>query len=448
MISHNYKGNVALVVLSLINFIMSSYRKLPEILHFVFFITVIWLLNGCKEDPTLPDLTTGEASNVTVVSAIITGKVTSDGGAEITARGICWGIQAEPTLNDDYKASGIGTGEFTCTIEGLLPNTEYHARAYAENSVGIAYGNDITFVTGIAAPTVTTSAVTGITNTTAVCGGTVTYNGGAPILEKGMCWSTLPDPDLQDSHTNISTGNETFSSTMTNLLQGTRYYAKAYIKNSAGTAYGAQVTFITKIADTDGNLYGVVYIGNQVWMSENLKTTRLNDNTEIPNISDDTTWVYLSTPAYCWLRNDIQFKDTYGALYNWFTVETGKLCPSGWHVPTDNEFKILEQTLGMASDQLDLSEWRGTDQGAMMKSSTGWAEGENGNNSSGFSGLPGGYRWAKTGAFNGIGLITYWWSSDPIGDYAWYRRLDGTNNDIYRMYTSKRGGKYVRCVKD
>lgn len=427
---------------------MSNNRKLSEILPLFIFIAGIIVLNSCREDPTLPVLTTTGAGEVTTTSAILTGKVTSDGGAEVTARGICWGTGAEPTLNDSFKVSGTGTGEFSCTIEGLLPNTEYHARAYAENGVGIAYGNEITFVTGIAAPTVTTSAVSGIMNTSAVCGGTVTYDGGAPILEKGLCWSTSPDPDLQDSHTNVSTGNETFTSTMTNLLQGTRYYARAYIKNGAGTAYGAQVTFNTKIADIDGNIYGVVYIGNQVWMSENLKTTKLNDNTEIPDVSDDTTWVHLSTPAYCWLRNDIQYKDAYGALYNWFTVETGMLCPSGWHVPADEEFKILEQTLGMSSDQVNLTEWRGTDQGAKLKSASGWAEGENGTNSSGFSALPGGYRWGKTGAFNGIGMITYWWSSDPNGDYAWYRRLDGTNIDVYRMYTSKRGGKYVRCLKN
>jgi len=427
---------------------MSNNRKHSEILPLFIFIAGIIVLNSCREDPTLPVLTTTGAGEVTTTSAILTGKITSDGGAEVTARGICWGTGAVPTLNDSFKVSGTGTGEFSCTIEGLLPNTEYHARAYAENVVGIAYGNEITFVTGIAAPTVTTSAVSGIMNTSAVCGGTVTYDGGAPILEKGLCWSTSPDPDLQDSHTNVSTGNDTFTSTMTNLLQGTRYYARAYIKNGAGTAYGAQVTFNTKIADIDGNLYGVVYIGNQVWMSENLKTTKLNDNTEIPDVSDDTTWVHLSTPAYCWLRNDIQNKDAYGALYNWFTVETGMLCPSGWHVPADEEFKILEQTLGMSSDQVNLTEWRGTDQGAKLKSASGWAEGENGTNSSGFSALPGGYRWGKTGAFNGIGMITYWWSSDPNGDYAWYRRLDGTNIDVYRMYTSKRGGKYVRCLKN
>lgn len=220
------------------------------------------------------------------------------------------------------------------------------------------------------------------------------------------------------------------------------------MKNNGGIAYGEQIVFNTKLADIEDNLYGTVNIGNQVWMTENLKTTRLNDNTVIPNVPDDSTWVHLSTPAYCWLRNDLQYKDVYGALYNWFTAETGKLCPSGWHVPSDDEYKVLEQTLGMAASQLDLLDWRGTDQGSKMKSSAGWADGENGTNSSGFSALPGGYRWAKNGAFNGIGMITYFWSSELNDSYGWYRRLDGPNSDVFRSGTSKTGGKYIRCVKN
>jgi len=427
---------------------MSGNRKLPVIFLFVSVIVGMLFLHSCVEDPTLPVLTTGQASEITINSALVSGNVTDDGGADVTARGICWGTASMPVLDDEFKASGTGKGEFTCVVEELAPNTQYFARAYAENSVGIAYGNEVAFTTGTAAPTVTTGQVSGVTATSAVCGGTVTYNGGGLITEKGICWSTTPDPDLQDTFTSSSTGTETFSSTMTNLLPGTRYYAKAYVKNAGGTAYGEQIIFNTKLADIEGTLYGVVYIGNQVWMSENLKTTKLNDNTIIPDVPDDSTWVHLSTPAYCWLLNDVQYRNVYGALYNWFTVETGKLCPSGWHVPTDDEYKVLEQTLGMASDQLNLLEWRGTDQGAKMKSTTGWAAGENGTNTSGFTALPGGYRWAKNGAFNGIGMITYFWSSELNETYGWYRRLDGQNSDVFRSGTSKTGGKYIRCVKD
>lgn len=427
---------------------MSGPRRLSGLLFFSGLLTSLLIVISCKKDPVLPVLTTSDATDITISSALISGNVTNNGGAEVTSRGVCWSTESGPTLDDDFKVSGIGSGEFECTIEGLNPNTEYHARAYAENKVGVGYGNEVVFITGIAAPSVSTGQVSGVTNNTAVCGGTVTYNGGTIEIEKGICWSTSPDPDIQDSHIASSSGSDGYSCTMTNLLQGTRYYVRAYVKNGSATSYGEQVVFNTKLSDIEGNLYSTVNIGSQVWMTENLKTTRFNDNSVIPEVADDSTWVHLSTPAYCWLRNEIQYRNVYGALYNWFTVETGKLCPSGWHVATDNEYKVLEQTLGMAADQLDLLEWRGTDQGAKMKSTSGWADGENGTNSSGFSALPGGYRWAKNGAFNGVGMITYWWSSELNDTYGWYRRLDGPNTDVFRSGTSKTGGKYIRCIKN
>jgi uncharacterized protein (TIGR02145 family) len=125
------------------------------------------------------------------------------------------------------------------------------------------------------------------------------------------------------------------------------------------------------------------------------------------------------------------------------------MCPSGWHVPSDPEFKILETHLGMTSDQLDLWGWRGTDQGSQMKNTTGWAAGQNGTNTSGFSGLPGGYRYGLSGNYNDLGTLTYWWSATQETDtLAWYRRLDGANANIYRASVNKTGGKYVRCMKN
>ena len=407
---------------------MSGNRRLSGLILFLSFLTGTLLLNSCVKDPTIPVLTTGQVTNITINSVDITGEVTDDGGAEVTARGFCWGISTEPTMQNDFIASGTGSGKFSSSIIDLEPNTLYHIRAFAQNSVGTAYGNEATFTTGIAAPQVTTSQVSGITASSAVCGGTITYNGGAEITGRGVCWSTAPDPDLGDSFTTIYTGSETFISTMTNLESGTKYYVRAYVKNSEWTIYGDPMTFITKVADIEGNLYNVIIIGQQTWMAENLKTTKLNDNTPIPNIPSDAEWIAYSTPAYCWLRNEIQYKDIYGALYNWFTVSTGKLCPNGWHVPSDDEFKVMEQSLGMTSAQANMTDWRGTDQGAKLKSTSGWADGENGNNSSGFSALPGGYRFGHTGAFNGIGMLTYWWSSENSELYGWYRRVDGTES--------------------
>lgn len=428
---------------------ISKYRRISEPLLLIAVTVFALTFNSCKKDPTLPVLSTDSATDITINSATLGGDVTSDGGAAVTLRGVCWGTEDNPTAEGDHIEAGAGTGKFSGLVEGLDPNTIYHVRAYAQNSVGIAYGNDVVFATAIAAPVITTAQVSDISATTAVSGGAISYNGGAPITESGVCWSKDPQPDLDDSFVLNSTGATSFSSTLTNLSPGTKYYVRAYVKNSEWTVYGAQVIFNTKVADIEGNLYSTVIIGSQVWMAENLRTTKFNDNTPIPNITDNTEWLNLSGPAYCWYNNEIQYKSTYGALYSWYTVEGENICPTGWHVPTDTEFGTLELFLGMNSDSVNIWGWRGTNQGAQLKSITGWADGGNGTNSSGFTGLPGGYRYAAQGAFYSLGTVTYWWSASALDDNeGWYRKLDSFNSAIYRASTSKKGGKYIRCVKD
>lgn len=427
----------------------SVIEESPALIPAFLFVVGMVMLNSCIKDPTLPVLKTEPATEITINSVKISGEVTDDGGAEVTARGFCWGIASNPTILDEFVPSGTGPGKFTSTIAELEPNRQYHARAFAENSAGIAYGNEIVFVTSTAAPTVTTVQVSNIAANTAVCGGNVTYDGGGAITGRGVCWSTTPEPDLNDFFTSDGVGTASYSSTMTNLTPATTYYVRAYAKNSVGTVYGEQMTFITKLADADGNLYNFVKIGNQVWMTENLRTTKLNDNTPIPEVTDNTLWIGSSIPAYCLYNNDIAYKTTYGALYNWHTVNSGKLCPGGWHVPTDEEFNILEQALGMPTEQLNLWGSRGTDQGTQLKTTAGWDEGGNGTNSSGFTALPGGYRFGATGDFYLLTTITYWWTAtEHDADRGWYRRLDSSSAAVYRASTSKKGGKYIRCLKN
>jgi len=330
----------------------------------------------------------------------------------------------------------------------LIPNTIYYVRAYATNSIGTAFGEEVSFTTApVSLGTITTTQPTSIARTTAISGGEITFDGGGEITQRGVCWDTSPEPDTSDFHTKNGTGKGEFESTITGLSQGTKYYVRAYAINSAGIAYGNQLCFNTKIADIQGNLYNTVSIGSQVWMSENLRTTRYNNNTLIPNVKENADWINLTTPGYCWFANDIS-KANWGALYNWYTVNTGKLCPAGWHIPTDSEFKTMELNLDMLPDQVDSWYWRGTDQGNRIKNLTGWKDGENGTNSTGFSALPYGYRYGGTGSFDGSDMLIYWWSSEYNKDYAFYRRVDGNEPKIYRFYTSKKGGKYVRCIKN
>ena len=161
---------------------------------------------------------------------------------------------------------------------------------------------------------------------------------------------------IQQSHNSKTTdgsGTGTFTSSITGLTAGTTYYVRAYATNSAGTGYGNDISFTTQqggvgnVTDDDGNVYHSVTIGTQVWMVENLKTTKYNDGTSIPLVTDATDWHNLLTPGYCWNNNDeATYKATYGALYNWYTVNTGNLCPTGWHVPGDAEWTTLTTYLG------------------------------------------------------------------------------------------------------
>jgi len=206
------------------------------------------------------------------------------------------------------------------------------------------------------------------------------------------------------------------------------------------------------LTDIEGNVYSTVTIGSQVWMAENLKTSRFNDDSEIPEVKGFPEWTKLTTPAYCWMSNDeITYKNLYGALYNWFAVNSGKLCPTGWHVPSDGEFMALEETLGMSTDTVKIWDWRGlsTQTGTKLKSTTGWSSGGDGTNTSGFSALPGGYRYAITGSFNNAGDLSYWWTStEESTGMARYRRLDWNSKGVFRGAVNEQGGKYVRCVKD
>ncbi len=398
----------------------------------------------------IPTLTTTAASAITQTTATSGGNINSNGGAAVTARGICWGTSPSPTIAGSHTSDGSGEGVFTSNLTGLTPGTLYYVRAYATNSIGTAYGNQITFTTStVTLPAVTTTAVSSVSLTTAISGGNVTSSGGGTVTARGVCWSTSVNPTIAGSHTSDGTGTGTYTSNISGLANGTTYYVRAYATNSAGTAYGTQIEFCTSIADVEGNIYRVVKIGNQLWMAENLRTTKYNDDTNIPYVTDNATWSTLTTPAYCWYANNIAYKPTHGALYNWITITTDRLCPTGWHVPTDSEFNTMELYLGIPADQINNWGWRGTNEGSEMKSTTGWAAGENGSNTSGFTALPGGYRYAADGDFYALGTLAYWWTATLSDtDIAWYRRLDGPNTNVYKGATSVRGGKFIRCVKN
>lgn len=192
-----------------------------------------------------PNVTTAQVTNITQNTAVGGGEVTSSGGAAVTERGICWSTRHNPTINDDHLANGTGVGSFTAEMPGLSAGTVYHVRAYATNSQGTSYGQEVSFTTMSNPPIVVTTQVTNIGQNSALGGGNVTSDGGSVVTERGICWSTSHNPTINDSHANNGTGTGTYSVEMTNLVSNTTYYVRAYAINSAGISYGAELSFTT-----------------------------------------------------------------------------------------------------------------------------------------------------------------------------------------------------------
>jgi len=196
------------------------------------------------------------------------------------------------------------------------------------------------------------------------------------------------------------------------------------------------------IFDIIGNHYDTVTIGSQVWMAENLKTTKYFDGTDIPYVTDGAAWGNLTTPGFCWYENDIvTYKDSYGALYNWYSVNTGKLCPYGWHVPSEEEWTVLVNHLGGESEADE-----------KLKAITGWGPlSQGGTNESGFSALPGGYRSNpyNTWLYYQNGWYGYWWSVTGVNETTARLRYMGYDiSDIPAASADKKSGYSVRCIQD
>ena len=199
---------------------------------------------GNFEEPTV---TTNEVENITFTSAICGGNVTDDGGSEVTARGVCWSTNQNPTIEDNKTTDGAGAGIFTSKLTNLESNTTYYVRAYAINEAGVSYGEEKSFTTmkEKKLPVVTTKDVEEITTESAVSGGEVTDDGNCEVTARGVCWSTKQNPTTEDNKTTDGAGLGSFTSKLTNLESNTTYYVRAYATNEAGTAYGEELTFTT-----------------------------------------------------------------------------------------------------------------------------------------------------------------------------------------------------------
>jgi uncharacterized protein (TIGR02145 family) len=579
---------------------------------------------------SIPVLKTTEISDININSAVSGGEILSDGGSPVINSGVCWDTVANPTTSVLKTSISDGLSTFTSDIYGLKPNKSYFVRAYATNSLGTAYGEEIEFKTPTKAPLITTVFVTEKYLYSASCSVLIKSDGGSKITEYGICWNTKPGPTISNAKTSKQYARGKFR--MKNLKPGTTYYVRSYAINSEGTGYGKALSFKTlgslpkvmtlaasnlsisgasvkavvnpgylptnvsfeyglnkkygqtaalssaevngkadttiiiqlsglkpgteyhfrgkatnilgtsygmdsmfvilmmpnltgfppisknnrdssffitppasnspgaftystsnpkiaiikdgkviingsgtctitatqepnglfakgsisttfsmNVVDIDGNVYKTVAIGNQDWMKENLKVTRYRNGEQIPNITDNGEWISVTEGAFCWINNDTTNRNNrFGGLYNWFAaVDSRKICPIGWHVPTDAEWQVMERYLGMTFAEAEETILRGADQGLQLKDTVGWIKNGTGSNSSDFSAIPAGLRDAKTGDFFNAGIDGCWWTSTQEDENnAWLRNMYYYFKSIYRISDSKKYGFSVRCVRD
>ena len=221
---------------------------------------VLFYSNSCKKDDNknnnnnnnnnnnakIPAVSTYIVSDIGQTKANCGGIITSDSGSTVTIRGVCWSTGVAPTISDNKTTDGSGAGTYTSSMTGLAVNTTYYVRAYATNIGGTGYGSAMSFTTlDGSLPVLTTENISNISQTSATSGGNISFDGGYFVTSRGVCWSTLLNPTIADSHTTDGNGTGIFISNITGLSGGTVYYVRAYATNNKGTIYGNALSFTT-----------------------------------------------------------------------------------------------------------------------------------------------------------------------------------------------------------
>jgi plastocyanin len=274
-------------------------KTLPALIS----LAIILLAYTCKKSDSvsLATLSSTPVTNITFTTVSSGGIVTADGNSAVTARGVCWGTSSGPTTSGSKTSDGSGTGEFTSSVTGLTAGTTYFLRAYATNSAGTGYGDEVTFSTPPLLPAaVSTTDATSITLSTAVSGGNVTNDNGVPVTARGVCYGTSSGPTIAGTHTSDGSGTGIFISNLTSLLDGTQYFIRAYATNTSGTAYGNEVTFTTTAIPPENQLkiQAFAFVPQTLTISVNSTVKWKNLDAVAHTVtSDNSSWDSGTIPA-------------------------------------------------------------------------------------------------------------------------------------------------------
>jgi uncharacterized protein (TIGR02145 family) len=395
-----------------------------------------------------PTATTKLATNVTTSSATLNGiinpnylttTVTFDYGTTTS-----YGNSITATQS---PVAGNSNTLVTANISGLMPGTIYHYQVKTIYSLGTVNGNDLTFTTLGGAPTAVTFPAHRPTASGAILNGAVNANyfPTTVTFEYGLSTaygsSVAATPSLITSYYYETA----VSANLSGLNSTTTYHFRVKAVNSLGTTFGSDLTFTTTIEDGEGNVYNIVIIGTQVWMKENLRTTKYSNGDLIGTTSSPTLDISgESTPKYQWVYGgDESNLVTYGRLYTWFAVtDSRNVCPTGWHLPTDSEWTTLTTFLG--GDNVAGGKLKET-------GTTHWSSPNTGaTNETGFRGLPSGNRDSNgTTGFYNIRNGGNWWSSTEFSTtFAYCRHMFYNDSNLSSGNYDKQAGFSVRCLKD
>jgi uncharacterized protein (TIGR02145 family) len=407
----------------------------------------LFIFQSCSEDEDpakVPTVTTGTATDLTFFTASVSGNVTNDGGAAITAKGIVYGTTTTPVISADTTNQGEGTGEFIGHLKDLTPGITYYARAYAVNKAGVAYGEEISFstVSGLAEVTL---SVTEVTYKRALANLTISNIGASAISNSGFVYSETSNPPTTSDIMWPSMSTELSAEYIVkDLTPGHTYYIRAFAQNGQGIAYSNTIQITTKsvpasVQDVDGNVYNLVVIGNRAWLSSDLMVTKYNNGDLIGTTTNSL--VNEDTPKYQWPSNGNEANvPTYGRLYTYYAVmDSRKVCPSGTHFSTFEDWDDLINVVNAAS-------WKLKTVGTSF-----WLAPNNGStNETGFNSVGSGYR-DQNGTYSKFKEQAYY--SRPIevnGEPTSVSGLYFTYSDglMWQPNLPKKNGYSIRCVLD